>query len=107
MDVNSEPERRVKAYVDHRNHDTMNGMPRAPRSRLDMLRRLEQLTAELGRVRHELKNLHSHDSRIAEVVMRGARLSRERSGLERRLELLRAEPTRQSTIRCKQNGAQT
>jgi predicted nuclease with TOPRIM domain len=58
-----------------------------------MLRRLEQLQSELERVRHELKNLRSHDSRIAEVVMRGARLSRERLGLERRLERLRLEPT--------------
>jgi hypothetical protein len=72
-----------------------------------MLRRLEQLASELGRVRHELKELHSHDPRIAEVVMRGARLSRERLNLEHRLELLRLEPTSQSTTSNNYHGARS
>lgn len=83
----------AQPYVVNRDRGTIRRMPLVPRSRRDMLRRLEQLESELARVRHELKNLRSHDSRIAEVVMRGARLSRERLGLERRLELLRLEPT--------------
>ena len=58
-------------------------------STADILRRLAQLESELERARADLKNLRAHDPQTAEVVMRGAKLSRERSSLERRLELLR------------------
>lgn len=61
-----------------------------------ILRRLAQLESELRRARAELKNLRTHDPTTAEVVMRGARLSRERAALERRLELLRLNSTQES-----------
>jgi len=64
-------------------------MPVASQSHNLMLRRLEELENELRRTRADLKNLRSHDPAMAEVVLRGARLSRERSSLEQRLELLR------------------
>jgi hypothetical protein len=66
----------------------MKRMSPATQSRATILRRLAQLESELRRARAELKNLRSHDPATAEVVMRGARLSRERTALERRLELL-------------------
>lgn len=59
-----------------------------------ILRRLAQIEAELEQARNDLKNLRTHDPATAEVVMRGAKLSRERSSLERRLELLRQDSTR-------------
>ena len=62
-------------------------------ARLAILRRLAQLESELRQARAELKNLRSHDPATADVVTRGARLSRERSGLERRLEVLQLDPT--------------
>jgi hypothetical protein len=58
-----------------------------------ILRRLAQLDSELRRARTELKNLRHRDPATAEVVMRGARLSRERAALERQLELLRLNST--------------
>lgn len=66
-------------------------MPIVPQSHTLMLRRLEELENELRRTRADLKNLRSHDPAMAEVVLRGARLSRERSSLEQRLELLRGD----------------
>jgi uncharacterized protein YeeX (DUF496 family) len=54
-----------------------------------ILHRLAELEAELRRVRHGLKDLGSKDPAAAEFVIRGAELSRERSSLERRLELMR------------------
>lgn len=71
----------------------MARMQFAPQSRVAILRRLAQLESELRRVRAELKNLRSHDPATSEVVTRGAKLSRERSALERRLEALRMDPT--------------
>ena len=68
-------------------------MPVASQSYNLMLRRLGELEGELRRTRAELKNLRSHDPAMAEVVLRGARLSRERSSLEHRLELLRGNST--------------
>jgi len=64
-------------------------MPFASQSPALILRRLEELEDELRRTRTDLKNLRSHDPALAEVVLRGARLSQERSSLEHRLELLR------------------
>ena len=58
-----------------------------PRDKI--LRRLEQLAIELRQARTELKDLSTHDPATAEVVMRGAKLSRERARLERELESLR------------------
>jgi hypothetical protein len=54
-----------------------------------ILRRLAQLEIELRRARAELKDLRQRDPAATEVVVRAARLSRERTGLEHRLELLR------------------
>jgi hypothetical protein len=65
----------------------MKPMQIASKSRTDILHRLEQLESELRQVRLQLKGLRLHDPATAEVVIRGARLSRERSGLERRLEV--------------------
>lgn len=70
---------------------TMRVMSLASQSRVAIFRRLAQLESELRRARAELKNLRSHDPATAEVVTRGARLSRERSELERRLEALRLD----------------
>jgi predicted nucleic acid-binding Zn-ribbon protein len=71
----------------------MTRMQFASESRVAILRRIAQLETELRRVRAELKNLRSHDPATSEVVIRGAKLSRERSALERRLETLRMDPT--------------
>ena len=71
----------------------MTRMQSASQTRVAILRRLTQLESELRRVRAELKNLRSHDPATGEVVIRGAKLSRERSALERRLETLRMDPT--------------
>jgi hypothetical protein len=54
-----------------------------------ILQRLAQLESELRRARSELKDLRPRDPAAREVVFRAAQLSRERSGLEHRLELLR------------------
>jgi hypothetical protein len=61
----------------------------ASQTRADILRRIAELEAEMRRARHDLKNLGAKDTAIAEVVIRGAQLSRERSNLERRLEAIR------------------
>jgi hypothetical protein len=68
-----------------------------------MLRRVAQIESELARVRHELKNLHARDPLTAEVVMRGARLARERSALESRLELLRVRSNQDNDIQFKRS----
>lgn len=62
-------------------------------ARVSILTRIAELDVELRRVRAELKQLANNDPATPEVVLRGARLSSERSGLERRLELLRLDPT--------------
>ncbi len=62
-------------------------------ARVRILSRIAELDVELRRVRAELKNLAKNDPATPDVVLRGARLSRERSGLERRLEVLRLDPT--------------
>lgn len=72
----------------------MMSMKLASHARAAILRRLAQLESELRQTRAELKNLRSHDPATAEVVIRGARLSYERSELERRLEVLQDGPTR-------------
>ena len=54
-----------------------------------ILHRLAQLESELRLARVELKDLRHRDPATTEVVVRAARLSRERSGLEHRLELFR------------------
>jgi hypothetical protein len=59
-------------------------------SRATILRRIRELEAELRRARTELKNLRTNDPATAEVVIRGARLSLERSNLECRLEAIRS-----------------
>jgi hypothetical protein len=71
----------------------MTKMQAASQARVAILRRLAQLESELRRARAELKNLRTHDPATAEIVTRGARLSRERAGLERRLEVLQLDPT--------------
>ncbi len=71
-------------------------MPFPPKARAAILRRLAQLELELRKARSDLKSLGRHDPAIREVVTRGARLSRERSALERRLEVLGLDPTYQS-----------
>jgi len=58
-----------------------------------ILRRIAELEGELRSARMALKNLRNHDSATAEVVMRGAKLSSEKAGLERRLEVLNVDPT--------------
>jgi len=74
---------------------TITEMPTASLSpHSDVLRRLAQLDVELERARADLKNLRTHDPLTSEVVMRGAKLSQERSRLERRLELLRQDSRR-------------
>ena len=71
----------------------MVGMQTAPKARAAILRRLTQIESELQQARADLKNLRSHDPATAEVVTRGARLSGEKAGLERRLEVLQLDPT--------------
>jgi hypothetical protein len=58
-------------------------------TRTSILRRLAEIEAELRQARNDLKNLRTKDPATAEVVMRGARLSRERFDLECRLEATR------------------
>jgi hypothetical protein len=65
----------------------------ASRPHAAILDRLAQLEVELRQSRVDLKNLRTHDPATAEVVMRGARLCRERSLLERQLELLSRDST--------------
>jgi hypothetical protein len=84
--------RRTLGQQRDRRRGTMTWMQRVSQSRTAILRRLAQLDTELRRVRAELKNLRSHDPATSEVVIRGAMLSRERSSLERRLEMLRTNP---------------
>jgi len=64
-------------------------MQPSSQARAAILRRLAQLESELRHARTELRNLPIHDPATAAVVIRGAKLSRERSALERQLELLR------------------
>jgi hypothetical protein len=66
-------------------------MPLASTARDTILQRLTELESELRLARTALKDLRSRDPATAEIVIRAARLSRERSGLERRLELLRLD----------------
>lgn len=68
-------------------------MKTATSARAAILRRLTQIESELQQARADLKNLRSHDPATAEVVTRGARLSGEKAGLERRLEVLQLDPT--------------
>ena len=65
----------------------------ATQPRAAILRRLAQLEEELRQSRVDLKNLRTHDPATADVVTRGARLCRERSLLERQLELLSRDST--------------
>lgn len=71
----------------------MIGMQTASKARAAILRRLTQIESELQQARADLKNLRTHDPATAEVVTRGARLSGEKAGLERRLEVLMLDPT--------------
>lgn len=71
----------------------MVGMQSASKARAAILKRLSQIESELQQARADLKNLRSHDPATAEVVTRGARLSGEKAGLERRLEVLQLDPT--------------
>jgi len=71
----------------------MIGMQTASKARAAILRRLTQIETELQQARADLKNLRTHDPATAEVVTRGARLSGEKAGLERRLEVLMLDPT--------------
>lgn len=71
----------------------MVGMQPASKARAAILKRLSQIESELQQARADLKNLRSHDPATAEVVTRGARLSGEKAGLERRLEVLQLDPT--------------
>ena len=66
----------------------MQGMETASQARTAILRRIAKLELELQQARTDLKNLRNHDPTTAEVVTRGARLSGERAGLERQLEML-------------------
>lgn len=84
-------------YQQRRRHSaTMAQMPatRSSQSPAAILHRLAQLEKELEQARADLKNLRTHDPATSEVVMRGAKLSRERAGLERQLERLRQESLR-------------
>ena len=76
-----------------RRSSTMSRVLLVPQPRSTILRRLAQLESELRQARADLKNLRTRDPAAAEIVMRGARLSRERSDLERRLEQLRVHST--------------
>jgi hypothetical protein len=58
-------------------------------SSASILSRIAQLEDELRQVRVELKKLRSKDPATAMVVLRGARLSRERASLEQQLESFR------------------
>ena len=75
----------------------MEPMSQVPQTKVTILRRLAQLAADLRQVRADLKNLRTRDTATSEVVLRGARLSRERSDLERKLELLRLNPLQAET----------
>jgi hypothetical protein len=68
-------------------------------ARATILRRLGQIELELRHVRAELKNLRKNDPETSEVVLRGARLSQERSGLERRLEVLQVDSRQMADLR--------
>ena len=71
----------------------IGAMPFPPKARTAILRRLAQLESELRQARADLRNLRHRDPATSEVVMRGAKLSRERNRLERRLEVLGLDPT--------------
>lgn len=68
---------------------TIESMQRDAQTPATILRRIAELESELQSTRDDLKNVTTRNPAVAEIVMRGARLSRERSNLEQRLELLR------------------
>ena len=68
-------------------------MQRATQARVTILRRISELDVELQQARTALKNLRTKDPATGEVVLRGARLSREKAELEMRLERLSLDPT--------------
>jgi hypothetical protein len=63
-------------------------MKLAPQTPATILKRVAEIESELRLALEDLKKLRAKDPATAEVVMRGARLSRERSNLERQLEVL-------------------
>jgi hypothetical protein len=56
------------------------------RDRESILHRLAEIGRELSQTRADLRTLNARDPRTTEIVSRGARLSYERTVLERRLQ---------------------